>query len=485
MIAIPVHWLTPCIGCTDTVHIAQPAMTLGMVSTLITSVRISQLQFGQTLVFMAHQAHTIPWQTLVDNLKFKHCNPRNHGITNLYLRNTRPQQEKELQYFVGGFERALSKYSAVERGKYNATPVPPELDERIISEDAVRKMARTVLQYKGRENTSHGSKSLKGALSAYECTARRFVADTYPNESDMDDCIHDVCEQTKTMLLYGEMDALFRLAAHPDVHFHRLWDEALYANAQGFGLSKLKDAALQAYICLNVMLLKPELYDPTSRAAFVREESTAHRTTFQPSLYDYRLAAAYQRMLLCCTGIPYAPDHCEAHTYPHREFFGIPRGMFDFNSPRVRRHRSHPGTGRVADLVEDQFKNVHVPSKADIPIVLDLLRMKRLPTELALQVMSMADYNPVGRVSIRDDPLHPANTEELRKYLSFCWKVLDRIDLLCKASGKWLDWEAEVAETICTLFEMDNPNRRKVQKVSHDDTEFSRRTHRVVFHAKS
>ncbi|CAG5158138.1 uncharacterized protein ALTATR162_LOCUS5002 [Alternaria atra] len=433
---------------------------------------------------MAHQAHIIPWQTLVDNLKYKHCNPRNHGITNLYLRNTRPHQEKELQYFVGGFDRALSKYSAIERKKYDVLVVPPQLDDKVISEDAIKKMARTVLRYKGKLDTTHTSDSLGGVLSSFECTTRRFVSDTYPGDSEMCDCIHDACEQTKAMLLHGEMDSLLRLAAHPSVYFHKFWDENQYANAQGFGLSKLKDSAIQAYICLNVMFLKPELYNPVSRKAFIQEQAKANRTTFQPDLYDYRLTAAYQHMLLCCTGVSYGLGHYEAHTYPHREFFGIPRGMLHVEStnfPYKRQPRSHLGTIHISDLVDDQFKGIYMASKADVPIVLELIKTMGLPTELALHIMSMADYTPVGRMFVRDDPLHSANTDELKKYLCYCWKLLVRIDMLCKASGQWLDWEAEATDAICTLFEMNSPSRRKVQKVSHTGTEFSGRTQKVVF----
>lgn len=430
---------------------------------------------------MAHQAHTIPWQTLVDNLKFKHCNPRNRGITNLHLRTTKTNQAKALQYFVKGFTRALSTYSAVERTKYNVAQSPPEMDEKVITKDAVKKMAGTVLRYKGEGVATRDGHMTDDALSPYECTAQRFVSDTYLNEGDMDDGIREACEQTKTMLMYGEMDALIRLAAHPSVHFHRLWDESQYANSQGFGLSKLKDTVLRAYICLNVVFLQPELYDPPSRQAYLRAEAKANRTTFQPDFYDYRLTAAYQRMLMCCTGIPYAPDHYESHTYPHRQFFGIPRGMFHFDSPYRGQKRSLPGTVRISELAEDQFLNVHVPSKADIPIVLALVKAKGLPTELALQVLDMADYKPVGRLFIRDDPLHATNADELKRYLSFCWSVLVRIDMLIRECGQWLDWEAEVTDALCVLFEMDGPSRRKVQGVVDSSTEFSRRTSRYVF----
>ncbi|KAH6632922.1 hypothetical protein C7974DRAFT_411955 [Boeremia exigua] len=429
---------------------------------------------------MAHQAHSIPWQALVDNLKFMHCSRRNHGITNLYLRNTRQHQEKELQYFIGGFSRALSRYSEIERKKYNTDLDHPELDEKVISDDAVKKMARTVLSYRGGDGQVPVYIPTHSVLSQYECTTQRFISDTHPGEGDMNDCIRDVCEQVKTMMLYGEMDSLLRVAAHPSVRFSRLWDETQFANAHGFGLSKLKDSALQAYICLNVMFLKPELYDATSRKAFVERETKKNRTTFATESYDYRLTAAYQHMLLCCTGVRYGSNHYEVHTYPHREFFGVPSGMFHVESADCRCKRQL-GTVRIPDIVDEPFKGIYIASQADIPIVLDLIKSKGLPTELAVQIMHLADYTSVGRLLVRDDPLNLINTDELKQYLGYCWMLLVRLDMLCKASGQWLDWEAEVTDTICTLFEMDSPSRRKVELVPYADTDFSGRTYKVVF----
>ncbi|KAF3031229.1 hypothetical protein E8E12_001455 [Didymella heteroderae] len=431
---------------------------------------------------MAHQACSIPWQTLVDNLKFMHCSPRNRGITNLYLRK-RPNQYKELQYFANGFARALSNYSAIERRKYNAPSTSPAIDERVISQEAVRKMSATVLRYKGQDDASHSIDASNEALSEYECMPHRFISDTYPCESDMHDGIEECCEQTKTMLMYGEMEALFRLAAHPDVHFDRLWDEDIYANGAGFGLRKLMDAMLQAYLCLNVLVLKPELWDPASRGVFLRAEGGAHRTTFPPEAYDYRLTAAYQRMLVCCTGIPYGAYHYEAHTYPHRDFFGIPRGMFRFDDPYQGQKTGKPGTGRVVDVAEKDFRHIHLASKADVDNVIDVLRKKGLPTELALQILEWAEYKSTGRLWHRDDPLHAKNAVELTKYLRFCWKVLVRIDMLVQDCGKTLDWASEVADAMCVLFELGKNGRPKGlrQRAMCDWAEFGKRSERVGF----
>lgn len=419
-------------------------------------------------MIMAHQAHSIPWQTLADNLKYLHCSPRNHGVTNLYLRKTKDvQQVKELKYFVRGFVKALEDYSAVERRKYEAEPRVPEVDEMVVSDAAVGRMAKTVLRYK--MGLSHGEDdsmvkimptSLDEILSPYERSPRRFIRDTETNEGDMYDGAREACEQTKAMLMHGDMDGLLRLAAHPGVRFYRLWHEDDYANAHGFGLHKLVKAALAAYICLNVTFLKPELYDEVSRerVRFQGKEGqrTAHESTSE--VYNYRLTAAYQHVLLECTGMPYGYG-CDAHTYPHREFFGIPRGRFrnEYHDTAYGRwQKRHLGTQGPDALAHDAVRSMHIPSRDEVPVVLELLGKKGLPTELGLQVMDMAEYRAVGRLAVRDDPLHAENAEELAKYLGYCWKLLVRVNILCGAGvhGQKKDWEAEVTNALWSLFDM-------------------------------
>lgn len=408
---------------------------------------------------MAHQAHAIPWQTLADNLKYLHCSPRDHGTTNLYLHKSKDQnQGKQIHYFVGGFTRALSEYSAIERKKYDADPSPPARNEQLFSEATVRRMSKTVLRYKSDDGAYTIPESIDDILPPNERTVERFIQDTMPGEGDMFDELRDCCEQVKTLLMYGEMDPLFRLAVHPDVYFNRIWDEQQYANAHGFGLSKLVEAALQAYICLNVITLKPELYDAASRDAFIKREKAKGGNGGGEGVYDYRMTAAYQRMLIRCTGIPYG-WRGEAYTFPHRDFFGIPRGMFRFeydDTDYGRWQKAHLGTQSIQDIAHESFQGIHVPSISDFQMVLNFLGKKGLPAELALQILDVAQYVPVGRLPVRDDPFHAYNADELKKYLSFCWKLLVRVDMLFKEGehGMDLDWEAEVINALFTLFNM-------------------------------
>lgn len=87
-------------------------------------------------------------------------------------------------------------------------------------------------------------------------------------------------------------------------------------------------------------------------------------------------------------------------------------------------HHPPAGTNCDSDLLGGQFKGVHLAAKGVIPVILDLLKVKGLPIELALQVMSMADYGPVWRPYIRDDPLYSTDADELKKYLSYCRSCL-------------------------------------------------------------
>lgn len=417
---------------------------------------------------MAHQAHSIPWGTLACNLEYLHCSPRNHGITNLYLRKREDvRQVKELRYFVRGFVRALEKYSAVERRKFEAEPSMPEEDDMVVSEAAVKKMARTVLGYKmeGWQGTDDSiamsvSNSIDDILSPYERSPKRFIRDTDAHEGDMYDGAREACEQTKAMLMHGDMDGLLKLAAHPGVRFYRLWHEDDYANAHGFGLYKIVRAALAAYLCLNVMFLKPELYDEESRQGLQFEGKLRSRTGHEQlrKVYDYRLTAAYQHMLLECTGMPYGYQ-CDAHTYPHLEFFGIPRGWFrnEYHDTAYGQwQKQHLGTQGPEALGPAAEERVHIPSKHEMPIVLGLLSKKGLPTELGLRVMEMAEYRARGRLLVRDDPLHGKNAEELAKYLGYCWRLLVRVDMMCQAGvhGQKKDWEAEVTNMVWRLFDM-------------------------------
>jgi hypothetical protein len=94
---------------------------------------------------------------------------------------------------------------------------------------------------------------------------------------------------------------------------------------------------------------------------------------------------------------------------------------------------------------------IYLPTLSDIPVVVNYLGVKGLPPELALTILEFAEYVPYGRLDIADDPLHSDNEMELRRYLSYCWQLLVRCDMLAKASGKVISWINEVKEVIWQL----------------------------------
>jgi hypothetical protein len=78
---------------------------------------------------MAHQTHSLPWNTLASNFKYRishhhggsnrECLPLEPDIWPL----NKPNQEKELAYFTQAFVRQIQEFSNTERAKY-----PPQED---------------------------------------------------------------------------------------------------------------------------------------------------------------------------------------------------------------------------------------------------------------------------------------------------------------------------------------------------------------------
>lgn len=241
------------------------------------------------------------------------------------------------------------------------------------------------------------------------------------------------------------MAPLFRIVADPRIHLSRMWSERrrFAFDVGGYGLCEIVETALRAYICLNVFFLKPELYDAEMKRNAYDPKVTRNVPAVPPELYDYRLTAAYQRMLVYNTGSKYPDWIYGVHRIPHREFFGVPVGMYHEGYVQRRKY----GEVTISELVDKDSPYKYIPNKSDIPVMISLLQMKRLPTELALQILEFADYTPKGRLPVRDDPLHIDNAEELRKYLAYCWKLMVRVEMLTS-----VDWELEVTEVIWKLF---------------------------------
>ena len=135
------------------------------------------------------------------------------------------------------------------------------------------------------------------------------------------DSVHECNQLLRTLLLWGEMDPLFRLASHPQIFFSRMWrfpEDGTWV--------EVKDIALMAYLCLNMFYVKSELWDGCNRKKKLEETKQKRLSATPEGPLDYRLTSSYQHMLLESTGEGRRNYDCAKH--PHREFFGVPRGMY-------------------------------------------------------------------------------------------------------------------------------------------------------------
>jgi hypothetical protein len=291
---------------------------------------------------------------------------------------------------------------------------------------------------------------------------RRNYSEHYYGGSSSDDAI----ELAKTLLLYGQIDTLLRINGHPSVNLASTWQIEHHNRGEMFGLAELVRSALMSYICLNVFFVKPETYDDKSRVTYWKKGH--HETLTKTQDLDYRLTTSYQKMLRRCTG----RKRYDVHTYPHRQFFGIGPDMYCGTSWR----HVHPGRNWTCNpAVPGNLHGVcggeYMPVKSDISLVISYLRRKGLPTELALQVLDLAAYTPQRRLPVAGDPLHVKNAAELRKYLTYCWKLLIWSDVLAVVGGYKINWVYEVTSCIFELWGVKNPKmvERAPQPESWDE----------------
>ena len=83
------------------------------------------------------------------------------------------------------------------------------------------------------------------------------------------------------------------------------------------------------------------------------------------------------------------------------------------------------------------------PSEDDVWSIVDTSLHRGLPIELALMILEFADYTPRRR-RVPDDLLHQDNRGELQKYLTYCWELLVRANMLVRFHGHSIDWDSLV-----------------------------------------
>lgn len=407
---------------------------------------------------MAHQAHAIPWGVLSSNFKFTSKSARHGDETNLFPRKN-PAQGKELMYFAHGFAQAVESMSRTERENYPSSYDVTGSNDLLIDDVTESKIRNTVRRY--RMATTRGKQrgycpSPCPVTYMHGCTCPLSPVDRsilpWKLEDNLNQCVeypsphHDSTELFKTLLLHGQIDALLRIAAQPSASIEIIWASVCCRGQIGWG--ELMRSTLMSYICLNVSFLKPETYDATARAAYLKEEHRNPPT--KPEDLDYRKAEGYERMLKRCT----ARAAYSVHLYPHQEFFGVgPDGSVDQNW-----RDSNP----TMPVLETHYLHEYMPLRSDIPVVTRYLQQKGLPLELALEVLDHAEYIPRRRLPIADDPLHPENSEELRKYLKYCWKLLVWCNVVAEGTGKKINWVYEITQCILDLWGVDELKRRTI-----------------------
>ncbi|KAL4907783.1 hypothetical protein BDW74DRAFT_175568 [Aspergillus multicolor] len=272
-------------------------------------------------------------------------------------------------------------------------------------------------------------------------------------------------EVVKTLLLHGELDSILRACADPKINLrYRYWHSEGQCScvAATLGWDMAYDLALDAYLVLNIINCMPEVWDCGPR----KQKKNATPGGLREN--DYRNTAMYQRML----GLVARDESTPATVLPHLDFFGIPDGHFSeccwFQEEVALKY---PVFRKFVDCSDNPYREIdkrgfveardfpygHLPftrflnfeetvprlsSADDIARVSRMLYSKRLPTELVMPILKMANYDtPRRRLLIAHDPFHAQNRDQLNRYMELCWSLLVRYNLFAQEVGVNIDWK--------------------------------------------
>lgn len=397
---------------------------------------------------MAHQAHNIPWEVLSSNLQYRFKYKYSNGRTNLFPKE-KPDQPQKLAYFTIAFSRTIDEHTTTERLKYADTYDPPGDDEAVVSEITARKVQH-LLDSGAQPNQSSWARPAGAPIwrivddRTMSFWDRPFHVPKFVGHSVVVDAIN-------ALIVYNEMGVLLRITSRPAMALDKdYWKYSDAVDWRNFGLNELVKESLMSYICLNILLRKPELYDDATRKDYLnsRPEKTSEGD------FDYRLTSAYQLVVLGCA----MNEH--PHTLPHRRFFG-----FRTWPTYYYLNRAQCGLMSLPILDFCLHRGQYSPREDDVWPVMDTFLRRGLPVELALMILEFADYKPQRRLSVPDDPLHIDNRLELRKYLTYCWEVLVRANMLVRFHGYTIDWDSSVRWCLWMLFGATYPQPREDDRV--------------------
>ena len=160
---------------------------------------------------------------------------------------------------------------------------------------------------------------------------------------------------------------------------------------------------------------------------------------------------------------------------PHRKFFGIkhdqPCGDDDGSARETFGLVTFDTLLNVLDAAQ------YVPDADDVSFVRQALQSKGLPTELVLDILELAGYEPRRRLKIAHDPFHPDNRKELGEYLTYCWKLIVRCDVVDRAlqgPGEQLDvyWREAVLRTVNSCFGFKVPDPKEWESEINDGSDW-------------
>ncbi len=186
---------------------------------------------------MAHQASSIPWNVLASNLLWSEAKHPGHG--DLHLR-FKPDQGKQLNYFVEGFVRNIREHASTSRQKYPTHHDPPHPDAVILDDATVSKIAPTVRRWRAQLQRWHNDIIFNRERGESQVPIPVPVPEEERRASAFYRSYHEnPCygffrvngeaffnlELVKTLLLYGEMDVLFSVCAHPGVDLRTWWSK--------------------------------------------------------------------------------------------------------------------------------------------------------------------------------------------------------------------------------------------------------------------
>lgn len=372
-------------------------------------------------------------------------------------------------FFARAFARTIEVATKSERTKYPAVYNPAEPDDVIISARVVERISPTIRKYRSTEGLTalypcSSGHEILGHQQSCTCplnTEERsmsfwlrgpFEGGRHYRISDSNARGYDALEFAKTLLLHGQLDILLRVSSHHDVNLDRGWQLQPHSGGEMIGFAELVRSTLMSYICLNVFFLKPETYNDEFKVEYWKKKP--HGPVTRASDADYRMTTSYQKMLSRCTG----RRPVDVHTYPHRQFFGVASTMYhgsDWN--RLNSGRNWACNPAVEGNLHGACGGEYMPVESDVPLIISYLRRKGLPTELALQILHLAVYVPQRKLPVAGDPFHEKNAVELRKYLTYCWKLLIWSGTLAEANGTKINWVYEVTSCIFELWGVDNP----------------------------